>query len=290
MIKPETALEALNAKCYLDLLKKALTAELYDESAWSVIPGPRKLDIRHPSLFLRDAMRNAFLWLGRKQGLTYVQCRPFLAEKREIGKDWPMFGYSMIGLKRMDNIWECIDSVFRDDVKGDFIETGVWRGGSCIFMRAILGTYGDTGRCVWAADSFEGLPKPDAPASGLLDQQDLSENQYLKVSLEEVQRNFRRFGLLDGQVRFIKGWFKDTLGCAPIDRLAILRLDGDLYESTMDAIRPLYPKVSPGGFVIVDDYYTWEGCRKAIDEYRQEFNITAKIHEIDGSAIFWRIP
>jgi len=82
----------------------------------------------------------------------------------------------------------------------------------------------------------------------------------LAVPLEEVQALFRRYDLLDAQVRFLKGWFKDTLAGAPIERLALLRLDGDLYESTMDALVPLYDKVSPGGFVIVDDYYSCAPC------------------------------
>lgn len=84
---------------------------------------------------------------------------------------------------------------------------------------------------------------------------------YSRHSLEEVQENFRRYNLLDDQVQFLKGWFCDTLPTAPIEKLAVLRLDGDLYESIMDGLNALYDKVSPGGFIIVDDYGDFEPCR-----------------------------
>ncbi len=80
---------------------------------------------------------------------------------RAVGRDWPARADSMIGLRRMDNIQDCIETVIRDDVPGDLIETGVWRGGATIFMRGVLKAYEDTTRTVWVADSFEGLPPPD---------------------------------------------------------------------------------------------------------------------------------
>ena len=102
--------------------------------------------------------------------------------------------------------------------------------------------YQVTDRRVWAADSFAGLPAPNPTEypedTGL----DLSQNAYLAVSLQEVQRNFRHYGLLDGQVQFLPGWFRDTLPTAPIEQLAVLRIDGDLYESTMDALGGAVPE------------------------------------------------
>jgi O-methyltransferase len=109
----------------------------------------------------------------------------------------------------------------------------------------------------------------------------------LAVGVDEVRSNFARYGLLDDQVRFLEGWFADTLPSAPIERLAVLRLDGDMYASTMDALEPLYPKVSPGGFVIVDDY-ALPGCRRAVDEYRARDGIDEPIVDIDGMGVFWR--
>ena len=133
-----------------------------------------------------------------------------------------------------------------DGVPGDLIETGVWRGGATILMRAILKARGVTDRVVWVADSFAGLPAPNAARYPLDAGINLHRFPQLAVTLERVQDNFRRYGLLDDQVRFLKGWFRDTLPAAPIERLAVLRLDGDLYESTIQALESLYDKLSAG--------------------------------------------
>lgn len=209
------------------------------------------------------------------------------AALRLTGQDWPLKAKSMIGVARMDNLQRCAESVIADRVPGDFIETGVWRGGSCIFMRGLLAAYGVTDRTVWVADSFEGLPAPNAaqyPQDAGLHLEQYAE---LAVSLEEVRENFARFDLLDDQVRFLKGWFKDSLPTAPIAQLAILRLDGDLYESTMDGLTNLYAKLSPGGYVIVDDYVI-PACQAAIADFRGAQGISDPIERIDWTGVFWR--
>jgi O-methyltransferase len=210
------------------------------------------------------------------------------ASIRADGLDWPAEAETMIGLRRLDNLEDCITHVLEEGVPGDLIETGVWRGGATIFMRAVLKAYGDTTRTVWAADSFEGLPKPD-PETYPADEGDRHwKKEELAVSLDQVQTNFRRYGLLDEQVQFLVGWFRDTLPNAPIERLAVLRLDGDMYESTIVALRSLYPKVSVGGYVIVDDYGAVAGCRKAVDDFREEHGIVDELREIDWSGVFWQ--
>jgi len=203
----------------------------------------------------------------------------------EEGGYWPLFGYSMAGLPRLDNTQNCIEQVLKDNIPGDLIETGAWRGGMAILMKAVLEANGVKDRCVWVADSFEGMPKPKNASDGW----DLSSLSYLKVSLDEVKDNFAKFDLLDSQVRFLKGWFCDTLPAAPIDRLAVLRLDGDLYTSTMDTLNALYDKVSPGGFVIVDDYNSWPACKRAVDEFLSTRSIAAEIRKIDSDAVYWRV-
>ena len=155
---------------------------------------------------------------------------------------------SMLPLKRLDHLQSCIEDVLARDVPGDLIETGVWRGGTTIFMRAALKAYGATDRAVWVADSFEGLPEPNAekyPLEAKAHRGPVMTKTYkhFAVSLEEVQRNFRAYGMLDPQVRFLKGWFNETLPNAPIEKLAILRLDGDFYESTRDGLVNLYDKL-----------------------------------------------
>jgi O-methyltransferase len=195
----------------------------------------------------------------------------------------------MIGLKRMSHLQSCVERVLCEDVPGDLMETGVWRGGAIILMRAVLKAYGVTERVVWGADSFAGLPPPTLAADREDRAFDVSGLSYLRVSLEDVRAAFERFGLWDEQVRLLQGWFKDTLPGAPVERLALLRLDGDMYESTLDALRPLYPKVSPGGFVIVDDYHGWQGCKLAVDEFRLAKGIRGPLIDIDGSAVYWRV-
>jgi O-methyltransferase len=113
-------------------------------------------------------------------------------------------------------------------------------------------------------------------------------NDCLAVPVEAVKRNFVKYGLLDERVRFLKGWFKDSLPNAPIDRISLLRLDGDLYESTMDILHSLYHKVSPGGYVIVDDYGALDSCRAAIHDFRTQRGIAEPVVSIDWTGAYWR--
>jgi O-methyltransferase len=207
---------------------------------------------------------------------------------RVEGRDWPSRAHTMIGLKRLANIRYCVETVLDENVAGDLIETGVWRGGAVIFMRAILRARGVTDRIVWAADSFAGLPAPDVKHFPQDEGISLHRFPQLAVPLEHVKENFQRYGLLDEQVRFVKGWFRDTLPHVPIERLAVLRLDGDLYESTIQALDGLYHKVSPGGFVIVDDYGNVPACREAVTDFRVRQGITDTIVPIDWGGVYWR--
>jgi O-methyltransferase len=173
-------------------------------------------------------------------------------------------------------------------VPGDLIETGVWRGGGCILMRGVLAARGITDRTIYVADSFRGFP-PVENNQDIGDDPDKS-RAYLAVPLQTVRENFRRYGLLDEQVVFLEGWFKETLRKAPIQQLAILRLDGDMYGSTMDALTALYPKLAPNGFCIVDDYGAIDACKQAVADYRAAHGITAEIHMIDWTGAYWRKP
>jgi hypothetical protein len=214
----------------------------------------------------------------------------FDAGKRATGHDSPPTAHTMIGLRRLDQLQRCVEDVIHSQVPGDLIETGVWRGGASIFMRAVLRVHGVTDRTVWVADSFEGLPAADLEHYP----QDTGEVAglhgipYLAVSLEQVRDNFRAYGLLDEQVRFLKGWFKDTLPTAPGERLAVLRMDGDMYQSTMQALEALYPKLSVGGYVIVDDYGAIEQCRQAVHDYRDAHGISDEITWVDWTGVHWK--
>ncbi len=201
----------------------------------------------------------------------------------------------MLPLSRLQNIQDCVLSAVADGVPGDLIETGVWRGGATIFMRGILKALDVRDRTVWVADSFEGLPEPDAekfPIEAKAHHGVVMKKayQHFAVGLDEVQRNFEAYGLLDEQIRFLKGWFKDTLPTAPIEQLAVMRLDGDYYESTTDALNNLYDKLSVGGFAIIDDYGedTWTYCRAAVDDFRAARGIISPMVRVDSCCYYWR--
>jgi O-methyltransferase len=277
MTADRPALDALEpaARAYLELLRRCLTREAFlDQEWWDV------------DLARWPGGADAVLPVLREHGWRVV--RRGDPEARAEGRDWPPTAETMIGTRRLDNVVDCCVAALADGVAGDFVETGVWRGGTTILMRGVLEAWGDTERSVWVADSFEGLPVPDEdqyPADAGLD---WSHVGVLKVGADAVRANFERYGLLDDRVRFLEGWFCDTLPGAPIEQLAVLRLDGDLYQSTMDALVALEPKVSPGGFVLVDDYGGWPPCRAAVDDYRAERGITEPIQQVDWTGVWWR--
>ncbi len=261
---------------YLDLMKRCLTREIYlDEEAREI----------RGSGWGRRAWAPARAALARL-GVQIVRRGGDPAGRRE-GRGWPGYAETMVGMLRLDNVQHCVVDVIRQGVPGDLIETGVWRGGTTIFMRAILAAFEESERRVWVADSFQGLPAPDPkyypPGESLA-----LDLPWLAIDLEQVKNNFSRYGLLDAQVEFLPGWFADTLPSAPIEQLAVIRLDGDLYQSTMDAITALYPRLSPGGYLIVDDYGCIEECRRAITDYRFAHAITEEIHEIDWTGVYWQ--
>lgn len=266
---------------YLDLMKKTLSFTLWPE------PGiPLETFNYKKSTAKRYFIRNLTTLL-RHFKLQIVELVNYQEEDRKEGIIWPMYAETMIGLKRLNNIQYCIEEVLKNKIEGDLIETGVWRGGACIFMKAVLSAYEESEKTVFVADSFEGLPKPDEtnfPA----DKGDLHHTEkFLAVSQKNVEENFRKYNLLDNKVVFLKGWFKDTLPHAPITKLSILRLDGDMYGSTMDALTHLYPKLSTGGFCIIDDYVL-PGCKKATDDYRAKEKIDAPLIQIDNSGVYWQ--
>ena len=211
---------------------------------------------------------------------------PFDPISRGHGRDWPENAETMIGLRRLNNLQYCIEQVISQNVPGDLIECGAWRGGACIFMRAVLKTYGDASRKVWVADSFEGLPKPDKEKRP--DDAQLWQGGELAVTLDQVKKNFTRYGLLDDQVCFLKGFFIDTLPDAPIKQLAVLRLDCDMYDSVTQSLEYLYGKVAIGGFVIIDDYGALLPARLAVDDYRKVHGIKDKLNRIDWTGVYWQ--
>jgi len=274
----------MNAKSetlYIDLLKKVLTFALWDEPMTPITT----YSFNRP--FVVRILISAISKLLDSMNLQLVKNLNISKDDRMEGRIWPGLAHTMVGQKRLENLQFCIETVLEDGIEGDFIETGVWRGGSCIFMRGVLSVYGITNRRVYVADSFQGLPKPDNENYPEDKGVKFDKIKYLSISEAEVKNNFQKYGLLDDQVVFLKGWFNETLPKAPIQKLSIMRLDGDMYGSTMDALTNLYPKLSPGGFCIIDDY-EMNICRKAVDDYRENNDIHEQIQKIDWTGIYWR--
>lgn len=254
---------------YLEMVKRSVGDFLYD------FDGKYTRD-RQTSVSYTD------LRTGRKHLISDYD------ELKENGLIGSNFAHTLIGRKRLDQLQEAVETVIREGIPGDLIETGVLRGGACIFMRAILEAYQERTRRVWVADSFVGFPEntfDELKAHGMVDPAAL--NRWA-APLEEVQATFQRYGLLDEQVQFLKGWFADTLPQAPIEKLAVLRLDADLYSATRESLECLYPKLSPGGFLIVDDYYAFDDCRRAVREYRSEHGIAETLVRVDPACVYWR--
>jgi O-methyltransferase len=247
-----------------------------------------------------DALRTAYLDLlklclcdldGARTGSVSLQYDGSVASRelsgedlrvRSAGIDWPLDGLTMIGLNRLDDLQACVESVVRDGVGGDLIEAGAWRGGASILMRATLDTLGATDRTVHVADSFQGFPAASARGP-------LSATDFLAVPLEEVQANFARFGLSEG-VRFVPGYFEQTLAELAGARWALVRLDADTYDATKLALEALYPGLARGGYLIVDDYGAMveEECRRAVDEFRVEHGIEEPLETVDWTCVRWR--
>lgn len=266
---------------YLNLVKLTVSHALWKEHT-------RPIDPRRSPHNLMRFTANVIISLLKPFKLKLVLDLPVDEKARDEGRVWPEFAHTMIGLKRLESIKDRAETVIFERVPGDFIETGVWRGGASIFMRAILLAHGVKDRTVWVADSFQGLPPPDAEKYPADKGANWHEPEFLAVSLEQVQDHFVKYNLLDNQVRFLKGWFKDSLPTAPINKLALIRLDGDMYESTMDALVSLYPKLSVGGFVIVDDYGAVEACRQAITDFRNKHGIKDPLVQTDWAEVYWR--
>jgi O-methyltransferase len=265
---------------YLQLIKNTLTHSLWPEPLLPLeafnygrsFPKKQIIDIVSAGL----AKKN--LQIGKVSDVGM--------DKRKKGY-WSPVAETMIGSLGLDNIQFCVEKVLEDNIEGDLIETGVWRGGACIFMRAILAVHGVMDRRVYVADSFKGLPKPDSGAFPNDKNDQHWTYKFLAVTVNQVRENFKKYDLLDDQVVFLEGWFKDTLPKLDSKQFAVMRLDGDMYESTWQALTYLYPRLSPGGFCIIDDYHL-EGCRKAVDEYRASQKIISPIEFTEAYPIYWR--
>ena len=207
---PDTAGAARGA-LYLDLLKKSVLGELYLEN-----------EVR--LLYLRACIEGSGAASTSPRSTTSVgdgrRCTRSTAACRDVGRNYGDrlanlgFHHTMVGRARLDNVHRCLDVILAEGIPGDLIECGVWRGGTVVFMRGFLAAHGIEDRRVWVADSFQGLPRPVGPEDEGLD---LSSAQWPSLAIDRatVEDLFERYGLRDARVRFLEGWFRDTLPTRP---------------------------------------------------------------------------
>jgi len=273
------AAENDKSRLYIELLKRILTRYGFESQF-------REFEARRD---LRGRLILAINRFLKNRGVELVRHSRFNPETRRYGKDWPPEAETMVGLARLDNLECCIRTIVETGIEGDFLEAGVWRGGACIFMAGVLQALGAGDRSVWLADSFQGLPKPSGRFQEDLDGLRFWDFPELAVGETTVIENFARYGLWDPErIRLVKGWFSETLSVLEVRRLALLRVDGDMYESTMDVLMAMYSRLSPGGFCLIDDYGSVPACRSAVDDFREQMKIEARMSWVDADCVFWR--
>lgn len=264
LLKMENQVGTVDRQLYLNLLRKSLSFQLWKEPAFPVADSS--------GLTLSSNIAKKIAVFLRRFHIDICLNRSRLKKNLYL---WPVLAHTMVSDARLRNIQLACEIVDREEIPGDAAETGVWRGGASIFMRACL----DKRRTVFVCDSFEGLPyDPNEP--------DYEKMDFLKVGLEEVKQNFAKFEQNEN-VTYIKGWFQDTLHLLPTEQFSIIRLDGDMYESTMVALNALYPKLSLGGFCLIDDYVL-EPCRRAVADFRARHQINDPLVDVAGEAVYWR--
>ncbi|MFZ6864642.1 PqqD family peptide modification chaperone [Undibacterium sp. Ji67W] len=262
---------------YLDLLKRSLVNLLYPEHELRLsylLKGDYPDDPALRGRVLRDIRIN--------QAKEYAK----LIHDKHYG--YPtIYAHTLVGLRRLNNLEYCARRIFADKIPGDFFEAGVCQGGAMIFLRALQVAFNEKKRLTWGADSFRGLPAPEATQDTGLDFTE-SRFPWLAISEDTVRQHFQNYELLSEQVKFVPGWFEDSLPGLQTGSISLLRLDADLYKSTHEVLHNLYDRVSPGGYIVVDDYGSFAPCRQAVDEFRRERNIVDQLRWIDWTGVFWR--
>lgn len=260
---------------YLSLLRGALSRSIWD-SYIDEIPMNSKTPLKKLQSLSVLASNKVLGRIGFRLGSV----------RRRPGST----GETMIGKYALEHLQACAETVLAAGVPGDFCEAGVWRGGACILMQAVL-TVHAADKKIWLLDSFEGLPKPSSRFAH--DAGDTLWKDSLAVSVDQVKANFERYGLLGDNLVFVKGFFENTVPTLTVDKLSLLRLDGDMYGSTWTVLEGLYDRVQPGGYVIVDDYGVVPACAAAIHDFRKARGIGEQLFAIGlvkGTPVgaFWR--
>jgi O-methyltransferase len=265
---------------YLSLIKKCITRKGFEPGYFL----PRK-EKRSP----RIAVIRALDRMLRKIGYSLVKFERLSEEEKLKGQGWPAFSETMMGIERLNSLQACVETILSENIEGDFFEAGCWRGGAVIFMLAMLKVYKDGSRIVWAADSFQGYPAPSDNATD--DERFLFKHaDYFAVTKDLFINNVKKYDLYSDRLKVLEGYFSESIPKAPIKKLSLIRIDVDGYDSTTDVLNSLYPRLSPGGYVIIEDMET-PGCRRAVEEFCKKNSIDLPIFPIPQDKVhggFWR--
>ncbi len=205
--------------------------------------------------------------------------------------------YTMTSVERMYSLYNSVKYILSNEIEGDFVECGVWKGGSAMLIAKLLSLHNVKNRKIFLYDTFEGMSEPTEfdkdyageKATSLLQQSSI-ENQasvWCYSSFDEVKDNMLKTGLESSQIIMVKGKVEDTIPAeVPTNKIALLRLDTDWYESTAHELLHLYPLLNIHGVLIIDDYGHWQGCRQAVDEYFEKYNVRLLLNRIDETGRF----
>ena len=203
--------------------------------------------------------------------------------------------YTATSIERVYALKSAITYIIKNKIKGDFVECGVWKGGSCMLMAKTLVNEGEKERKIWMYDTFDGMTEPtddDCEIETNISGSDLLKNtpkntdkfnMWAYAPLEMVKKNMKKTMFPEERIHFIEGKVENTLGKVKPQNMSLLRLDTDWYESTKCELEQLYPLLSIGGVLIVDDYGHFSGAKKAVDEYFSKTNVKPLMNRIDYS-------
>ncbi len=219
------------------------------------------------------------------QNVRLLRPRSFLNSFRMMRLVYRVRGYTAVFVPRLVALYKLSEEINRLSVPGDIVECGVYNGGSAAIM-ASLCEKSPLSRSVWLFDSFEGLPKPtekdgdEAPAY----------EGWCHGDLSKVKKVFRKLCIPESRVHIVKGWFQDTFPKVEIPKIAILHIDADWYESVKLCLEKFYDSVQPGGYIVLDDYGDWEGCRIATDEFLKRRTLEVKLIQVDYTGFYFQKP
>ena len=254
-----------------------------NDDNWFYLEFLKRILIGSVSVSIQSEFWNAKKW-PKMSFVKYIVKQPVSYAFEHGGPTWATNSHTMICLTGLNQINESLDYINLNNIEGDLLEAGVWRGGACIFMKMYCKLY-NLKKKIYVCDSFQGIPAVDAAKypqdAGMEDWSGIA-----AVSQKDVVNTFKHYDIqLDDSVVFVPGWFCDSLPNLQVDKLSLLRLDGDLYSSTMDVLKPLYPKVVENGVIIIDDY-SWTNCAHAVNDYLTINSIEADIKN-DEEPAYW---